>query len=211
MSVLARALDLAEGGEVNVSIERRPESIRLVATGAAGGADDRPPPGRAGPDDEISEKMVEALGGTLSVERGEEAAWSLVLTLASARHPVALVIDNSPDFAELVARYLRPYRWETVGATGVEQAFASALELRPSVILLDVLMPDRDGWELLADLKANARTKDIPVHICSVLYEPQLAAALGAVGWIPKPVTRLSLLQALQPWRPDRRAEGTEN
>jgi CheY-like chemotaxis protein len=73
-------------------------------------------------------------------------------------------------------------------------------EIRPTVIILDVLLPQEDGWELLMSLRADDRTRDIPVIVCSVLREPQLARSLGASAHLPKPVTQGALLEALTPW-----------
>jgi Amt family ammonium transporter len=61
-------------------------------------------------------------------------------------------------------------------------------------------MPDEDGWEILMRLKSDPKSEDIPVIICSVLNEPQLGRALGAVDYLTKPVSQQALLQALAPW-----------
>lgn len=72
--------------------------------------------------------------------------------------------------------------------------------LNLGLIILDVLMPGEDGWELLMEFKANESTRDIPVVICSVFSEPQLARNLGAAAYLPKPVTQRALLRTLRPW-----------
>ncbi len=59
-----------------------------------------------------------------------------------------------------------------------------ALKLHPSVILLELLLPGRDGWDLLPALRARTLTSQIPVIVCSVLYEPGVARALGATGYL---------------------------
>jgi CheY-like chemotaxis protein len=70
-------------------------------------------------------------------------------------------------------------------------------QLQPEVIILDVMMPGIDGWELLQRLKTLRETQLIPVIICSVINDPELAFALGASQYVPKPVTREALLRAL--------------
>ena len=72
-----------------------------------------------------------------------------------------------------------------------------ARELRPAAIALDVMMAGQDGWETLQQLKNHPQTQAIPVLICSVLREPELARFLGAAALLPKPVTRPELLGAL--------------
>jgi CheY-like chemotaxis protein len=61
-------------------------------------------------------------------------------------------------------------------------------------------MPKEDGWEMLKELHAREDTREIPVIICSVLNEPELALTLGARNYLPKPVTQQALLQVLSPW-----------
>lgn len=67
----------------------------------------------------------------------------------------------------------------------------------PQAIVLDVMMPQVDGWEVLARLRQHPGTARIPVIICSVLADADLAAALGAMAVVPKPVTRQAFLSAL--------------
>ncbi len=84
-----------------------------------------------------------------------------------------------------------------VGAEDAEQGLALATELQPKAILLDVMMPNRDGWSLLGRLREHPRTEDIPVVVCTILSQRELALALGAAGFIRKPVIRADLLQLL--------------
>ena len=70
--------------------------------------------------------------------------------------------------------------------------------VRPDVVILDVMMPDRDGWELLQTLRTHEPEKATRVIICSVIKDPDLAFALGADGFLHKPVDRAQLLQALE-------------
>jgi CheY-like chemotaxis protein len=66
--------------------------------------------------------------------------------------------------------------------------------------MLDVMMPQVDGWELLAAIKSNPATRDIPVIVCSVLKSPALALKLGAAAYLPKPVSQQALIEALARW-----------
>ena len=69
-------------------------------------------------------------------------------------------------------------------------------------MILDVMMPGQDGWELLADCKAGEDTRDMAILICSVLDVAEVARTQAATGFLRKPVTQRSLLQALAPWDP---------
>ena len=72
---------------------------------------------------------------------------------------------------------------------------------RPAAITLDVMTPAVDGWEALRRIKADRRTADVPVLVCSVLQEASLARALGAAGFIAKPVSPQQLRAALDQCR----------
>ena len=72
-----------------------------------------------------------------------------------------------------------------------------AEEIKPDIIVLDVMLPDVDGWELLSQLHEHPLTRSVPVIVCSVVGEEDLALALGAKVYLPKPVRRQQFLQAL--------------
>ena len=69
--------------------------------------------------------------------------------------------------------------------------------IHPDVVILDVMMPGRDGWEVLQTLRRSEAGAEARVLVCSIINDPQLAKALGANGFLHKPVDRASLLQAL--------------
>jgi CheY-like chemotaxis protein len=69
------------------------------------------------------------------------------------------------------------------------------------VILLDAVIPGRDGWELLLELKRSRETREIPVVLCSVLDEPGLALSLGAASYLHKPIDQAQLVGALSRFR----------
>jgi CheY-like chemotaxis protein len=80
------------------------------------------------------------------------------------------------------------------GPKGIELA----QQLQPNVIILDVMIPEMDGWEILQRLRSTPATKAIPVVICSVFYDPELAFTLGAVDVLKKPVRKEDLVAALK-------------
>jgi CheY-like chemotaxis protein len=76
----------------------------------------------------------------------------------------------------------------------------------PACILLDIILPDKDGWSVLRELKADPRTAAIPVLICSILGEPGYALSLAAAGTLSKPLMRSELLRKLPPLLADERS-----
>jgi Amt family ammonium transporter len=67
--------------------------------------------------------------------------------------------------------------------------------------MLVIMMPEQDGWDVLQQLRAAPETARLPIIICSVLVEPEIASALGASDYLPKPVTQDALLTKLELWR----------
>jgi CheY-like chemotaxis protein len=109
-----------------------------------------------------------------------------------------LVVDDNASLIELFERYLAGQPCHVVQATGADDGVRLAQELHPDVIILDVMMPEVDGWQVLQTLRTNLHTSTIPVIICSVISDPQLAASLGASGSLSKPVSRDDFLLVLR-------------
>jgi CheY-like chemotaxis protein len=108
-----------------------------------------------------------------------------------------LVVEDNPEAAEILARHLEEGGFRmTVARTGTE-ALAMARDLLPVAITLDILLPEIDGWEVLTRLKADERTRNIPVVVVSVIDNPALGRALGALDYFVKPVDRTALLSRL--------------
>lgn len=110
---------------------------------------------------------------------------------------VVLVVDDNQAVTQVFNRYLAEYNYQVVGVATGEEALAVAREMHPSVITLDVMIPGQDGWEILHALKADPATQPIPVVICSVLEDPDLARLLGAAAYLQKPVLQADLLATL--------------
>ena len=115
----------------------------------------------------------------------------------SAEHPLVLVVEDNPQAAQLLQLYLQEAGYRTEIAKDGVEAIEKAKELRPSMITLDVLLPIKDGWHVMKELRSHPICKDIPVIIISIVDEKKLGFTLGAVDYFLKPVNREELLQAL--------------
>ena len=143
----------------------------------------------------VARHMLELQGGSLTIMEQEPPILTLHLPARSAVR--VLVVDDDTDMVRLFQRYLGDGNFEVLTASSAEEALRLAAEQLPQAITLDVMMPDRDGWEVLQLLKNSPRTQDIPVVVCSVLRERELALSLGASEFVAKPVTQLAFLVAL--------------
>jgi signal transduction histidine kinase/CheY-like chemotaxis protein len=119
--------------------------------------------------------------------------------------PVVLVIDDDPNALDLLGRTLQGAGVRVVTSGDGQEALNLARTLRPAAITLDVLMPGMDGWEVLGELKADPRTRDIPVIMVTMTDDRNLGYALGATEFLTKPVGRDALVALL-----DRYATGSE-
>lgn len=111
--------------------------------------------------------------------------------------PTVLVIDDNPDVLELFTRYLSLHGYRVVTARTAPEAFSAARAERPYAITLDLMMPGQDGWDVLQFLLHQPETRQVPIIVCSVLKERELALSLGATAFLEKPVTEDALASLL--------------
>jgi CheY-like chemotaxis protein len=143
----------------------------------------------------IIQEMMEQVQWALQYDAGDKV--QEIGLISSRRRALLLVIDDNEGSIHLLQRYLTDDSYTVMSVPNTEQGLRMIPQLQPDVIILDVMMPGIDGWELLQRLKTLRETQLIPVIICSVINDPELAFALGASQYVPKPVTREALLHAL--------------
>ncbi|MGN1221544.1 MAG: PleD family two-component system response regulator [Candidatus Cryptobacteroides sp.] len=118
----------------------------------------------------------------------------------SNNQPVILVVDDISTNNILMKNLLRVRNYEVLLAQSGIEALKIAEERKPDVILLDIMMPVMDGYEVLARLRSNEATKDIKVVMVSALggkIDIKNAMDLGADGYITKPVVVQKLYDLL--------------
>jgi PAS domain S-box-containing protein len=108
-----------------------------------------------------------------------------------------LAVDDDPGVITLFKRYLEKQGYQVLGVGRAGEVIPLAEELSPYAITLDILMPDKDGWEVIQELKRNRRTRTIPVIICSITGERGKGFTLGAADYLVKPIMENELLEAL--------------
>lgn len=109
-----------------------------------------------------------------------------------------LVVDDNEDVLELFQRHLASHGYQVMTAPSAVRALELAEQHQPYAITLDLLMPEVDGWDLLQTLLHRPRTQHIPLIVCSVLRQRELALSLGATAFLIKPVSEQALLEALE-------------
>ena len=129
----------------------------------------------------------------------------LAITRKLAQKPRAadcvLVIDDDATARELIAHNLQVAGFSAVTASGGLEGLKLAKELRPVAITLDVVMPDLDGWSVLAALRQDTELSEIPVIMVTILDEQRRATSLGAAGYLTKPIDQHTLQRMMGRFR----------
>jgi PAS domain S-box-containing protein len=120
------------------------------------------------------------------------------VSLPNGEKPLVLIIEDNPQASQLIQMYLQEAGYRTELAKDGAEGLEKAKRLKPNFITLDMIMPVKDGWQVLKELKRHPICKDIPIIIISITDEKKLGFSMGAVDYFVKPVNREELLSALQ-------------
>jgi CheY-like chemotaxis protein len=147
----------------------------------------------------LAGRLAALSGGKLEIgsetDPGEAFVASVTLPVASRIN--VLLIDDNADAQQLFTRYLQGSAYALVGVRDPRQAIAQASAVAPAVILLDVMLPGMDGWEMLGRLREHPTTHHVPIIVCTILPQERLAVSLGAAAFLRKPISQPALLAAL--------------
>lgn len=119
-------------------------------------------------------------------------------SLPTVEQVVVVAIEDNADTLQLWQRYVQDSHITLVPVREPAGALKAVARLQPRLIVLDVMMPGIDGWDLLAQLRHHPETSGIPVIVCTVLPQRELALSLGASGFIRKPTTRQEFRSQLE-------------
>ncbi|MHB0877277.1 MAG: ATP-binding response regulator [Anaerolineae bacterium] len=147
---------------------------------------------------ELLRRLLEQQAGTVMTAAGGSKRKSVLgLRWPRLERLSVLVVDDNSGVIRLFTRYLSSHGYRVVGTESGSEAVQLAAAHRVGLVVLDVMMRQVDGWSVLQQLRAEPATCHIPILICSVLKEPQLALSLGATDVLTKPVSREQLLTAV--------------
>ncbi len=198
LSLLSYACEATQDGRIIVGAEANGTRVVIWIQVAVGNATDGPSPA-----EQRTLKNVLPWAQRLQVGVSSQSVTDqpsvrqLMVNLPRADRPVVLIVDDQDVALRLYQRYLSQTDVHLVGLRDGSRTVEEARRLQPQAIILDVMMPQMDGWEVLQSLQADPFTRHIPVVVCSVWEEPELALSLGATDFLSKPITRRDFLAAL--------------
>jgi CheY-like chemotaxis protein len=144
----------------------------------------------------LARRLASLQGIQLDVQVSARSV-AAAMVLATIRARTVLYVDDSPDMGRLFRQYVAGTGYGLIHVRTAERAVQVSRQSPPDVFILDVLLPAEDGWQLLERLRAEPRTAETPVIVCSILPEETLAASLGIAGFLPKPISQPVLLATL--------------
>jgi CheY-like chemotaxis protein len=199
VSILSTATHCVPSGRIEVTASRETAHITLHIHPMKGRSGPRALTAEDGESLDMARQLVAVSGGSteLALVCDAESPFSVTLRLPIARQFEVLVIDDNVDTQQLFQRYLQGTRYAYAGARDPVQALAMATESAPNAILLDVMLPGMDGWEVLGRLREHPATRGNPIIVCTILPHERIALDQGASRFLRKPVGRGALLAAL--------------
>lgn len=169
----------------------------------------------------LTKKLIELHGGNITLEStlGEGSTFSFLIPVTSPveptkpeavdavslnfpwmkeEAPLILVVEDDLPTAELLTLHLTQSGYKVAHAFDGQEALEKAKNLKPFAITLDIMLPKKDGWEVLQELKSDQKTASIPVIIHSIVNNKELAFALGATDYLLKPLEKEALILKLE-------------
>jgi CheY-like chemotaxis protein len=144
----------------------------------------------------MAHRLASLSGGRLT-HSTKGIVFSSQLSLPALEQLPVLIIDDNTDTLKLFQRYVSGTRYRFLGTQHPKEALGLAETFCPQIIVLDVMMPEVDGWSVLALLRQHPQTAEIPIVVCTILAQEELALSLGASHFLRKPVARQQFLTIL--------------
>jgi CheY-like chemotaxis protein len=190
VEVIESFMDHHTGGQLKFQAQQQGQNVILTVSGFL--AKDVKLPVS-----DFVKEILDAEGGSARTHVNDQQGF-FELILPSARQITVLVVDDNQDLVHFYKRYTANTKYQLHHVSEGHHVLEKLLTLSPHIVVLDVMLPDTDGWELLAQLQRHAVARSIPVIVCSVIKGEEFASVLGATRFLAKPVSRQQFLEALE-------------
>ena len=191
ISLFSRIIGVARQASLTVRLHRRQDQ-NLLTLGYTAVNTDHPPVV-----DEMITQLTRLMGWTVRQEDVINGRSAIILNL-TGKGSLILVVDDNEGLVEMLSRYLAGHQCRVITATSGLDGLKLAQDLIPDALILDVMMPGASGWEVLQTLRSQPETATLPIIVCSVFNDPELAYALGATRFHSKPIRRDTILATLR-------------
>ncbi len=178
-----------DSGEINLTAAQVGNQINITIVGY-------PTTAQTPPHSDFIEEALAVQGGSVGAYLDEDSVM-YVLTLPVADQVKVAVIEDNADLVHFFKHYTTKTRYKIVHIDEAANIVENIVETAPDIIVIDIMLPDIDGWELLSQLHTHPFTRTTPIIICSVVRREELALAHGAALYLQKPVRRQQFIQAL--------------
>ncbi|MBV7337733.1 response regulator [Chloroflexi bacterium TSY] len=196
LTAIEKLVQHMTSGEIVLLAEMAGEFITLTVTGGPIVTDTLPDSAPL-PNSALIQELLGDHGDTFNIQRAGETI-VFQFRLSATGDPISvLVVDDNADLVTFFRISVTNTRYQIIHLADGERLFETIAATKPNLIVLDVLLPGMDGWELLAYLHEHPDTRAIPIIVCSVIRREDLALALGASFYLPKPVRRQEFIEAL--------------
>ena len=189
LTAIEKLVQSMSSGEITLTAEREKKWIKLTVSGY-------PTSAQHPPYSDFIQEVTAAQGGAVQSFLDDEQAVFLI-TLPIARNIRVAVVEDNRDLVHFYQNYTTRTHYQIEHVTESHSALEKIIELAPDIIVIDIMLPDIDGWELLSQLQQHPATRLVPVIICSVVRREELALAHGAALYLQKPVRRQQFIEAL--------------
>jgi CheY-like chemotaxis protein len=188
ITAIGQLSELMQKGQITIRSEREARLVRITLFG-------KPVITNREPNDQSLKEFLLPYGGSVEFTfQRDSISLDLVLPFVDT---AVLVVDDNKDMVHLYNRYTMGSKYHILNVKYGRDVFEVVKTCHPAIIVLDVMLPDTDGWALLSHLHEDPVTNSIPIIICTVVREPDLALMLGASGFLSKPVQRQQFIKAL--------------
>jgi CheY-like chemotaxis protein len=189
ITILGEMIESMQGGELILEVKEE-EDHAAVWIRCPSAAVNRP-------SSDLIHEITVAYGGSFSWhDSGENRGVALRIPVADRSFAV-LVVDDNTELVHFYRHYTQDTPYRITHLTDGARLLDVIQTERPDVIVLDVMLPGVDGWDLLVQLRRQSASRAVPVIVCSVIRAENLALTMGAAHYLPKPVRRQEFIRAL--------------
>lgn len=166
----------------------------------------------------ITQHLIEMQGGKIWLESVENEGSTFYFTIPIVGDTpeieeteeeipedskIVVSIDDDEKIINLYRRYLGSHGFQVVPITDPTKALEQIKQIKPHAITVDIMMPNKDGWQVIGEIKSDPETKDIPIIICSIVEDKDKGFSLGASDYLVKPILEDEMVKAIKRLQPN--------